>query len=94
MPDLTIRTFLDLSTSHLSEEACRDLNSCEGVIAYETTYGWLMYVPEEDAAELAEDNDWPPELVPIVEMARSKGCEYVLFDADAATTDLLPTFDW
>ena len=43
MSDLVIRTFLDLSTAHLSEETCRDLNSYDGVTAYKTTYGWLMY---------------------------------------------------
>jgi hypothetical protein len=94
MSNLVIRNFLDLSTSHLSEETCRDLNSISGITAHETTHGWLLYAPEEGADELAEDGDWPAELLPIVELARSNGCEYVLFDRDAETTDLLPTFDW
>lgn len=94
MSDLVIRTFLDLSTAHLSEETCRDLNSYDGVTAYKTTYGWLMYVPDENADGLAEEGDWPAELLPIVKLARTNGCAYILFDADAATSDLLPTFDW
>lgn len=94
MSDLVIRTFLDLSNSHLSEETCRELNSFEGVTAYKTTYGWLMYADEDADQELADDGDWPPELLPIVKLARSNDCDYILFDADAATTDLLPTFDW
>jgi len=94
MDDLVIRTLLDLSTAHLSQETCRDLNSYEGVTAYETKYGWLMYIPAQDAAELAHNGDWPPELLPIVNLARTHGCDYILFDRDAPETNLLPTFDW
>lgn len=93
MSDLAIRTILDLSTAHLSEETCTNLNSYEGVIASETTHGWLMYVPE-DPDGLANEGQWPPELLPIVKLARANGCTYILFDADATTTDRLPTFDW
>jgi hypothetical protein len=94
MSDLAIRAFLDLSTSHLSEETCRGLDGFEGVTAHNTTYGWLMYAPEEGADELADDGGWPPELLPIITLARSNGCEYVLFDRDAPQTELLPTFEW
>lgn len=94
MDDLVIRTFLDLSTAHLSEETCLTLNSYEGVTAYEMPYGWLMYVPIRGIDELAHDGNWPPELLPIVTLARSRGCDYVLFDGDASQTALLPTFDW
>lgn len=94
MEDLVIRAFLDLSTAHLSAATCRTLNSYDGVTAYETPYGWLMYVPVEDVDELAHGGDWPPELLPIVMLARINGCDYILFDRDAPQTDLLPTFDW
>jgi hypothetical protein len=94
MDDLVIRAFLDLSTAHLSAATCRILNSFDGVTAYETPYGWLMHVPVRDADELAHDGDWPPELLPIVNLARTRGCDYILFDSEAPQTDLLPTFDW
>lgn len=94
MEDLVIRAFLDLSTAHLSAATCRTLNSYDGVTGHETPYGWLMHVPAEDVDELAHSSDWPPELLPIVKLARFNGCDYILFDRDAPETTLLPTFDW
>lgn len=94
MDDLVIRAFLDLSTAHLSAATCRVLNSYEGVTAYQTPYGWLWSVPAQDAADLAHDGDWPPELLPIAQLAHAHGCDYVLFDRDAPQTGQLPTFDW
>lgn len=93
-PDLPIRTILDLSTAHLSEQTCRHLNSVEGVIADKTRYGWLMCVREDVSGRLADDCDWPPELLPAIEMARRNDCEYILFDRDAPRVDRLPTFNW
>jgi len=92
--DLVIRKFLDLSTAHLSEHACAQLNTYDGVNVYDTTYGWLMYVPEQDADGLSETGAWPAELLPILKLAHANGCASILFDRDAAKTDLLPTFDW
>ncbi|WP_431983796.1 hypothetical protein [Streptomyces qinglanensis] len=89
-PSLPIRSFLDLSTAHLREETRANLNSYEGVVAYKTTYGWLMYASEE--ADFTEGDDWPSELLPIINLARANDCAYVLFDADAPETDALPTF--
>ena len=94
MEDLVIRALLDLSTAHLNAATCRTLNSYDGVTAYETLYGWLMHVPADDVDELAHSGDWPPELLPIVKLARINGCDYILFDRDAPETDLLSTFDW
>lgn len=94
MDDLVIRSFLDLSTAHLSAATCRILNSYDGVTAYETPHGWLMHIPEQDADELSHDGDWPPEILPIINLARTHGCDYILFDKDAPESDLLPTFDW
>ncbi|RAS59471.1 hypothetical protein C8D87_11483 [Lentzea atacamensis] len=92
--DLVISTYLDLSTSHLAEKTCMELDSYEGVLAHNTEYGWLVYVPQEPVSEFAEPGEWPDELIPIVDLARVSGCSYILFDADACTTELLPTFDW
>lgn len=93
MSDLIIRTFLDLSTAHLREETCSNLDGYKGLLAYPTTYGWLLYAPE-DADGLAATHDWPGELLPIIKLARTNGCAYILFDADARETELLTTYDW
>ena len=90
--DLPIRTILDLSTAHLREETCDRLGSYEGVLAYRTKYGRLMYAPDS-CDRLADQGDWPEELLPIVKLARDNDCGYVLFDADAPEVDRLPTFD-
>jgi len=94
MTDLSIRALLDLSAGHLSRETYRDLNSYEGVCAYRISYGWLMYVPEEDEAQSDIDGDWPAELRAVVNLARVSGCTYIQFDRDAPPTELLPAFDW
>ena len=95
MTDVVVRPFLDLSTAHLTQHTCDHLDDIHGVIAYPTTYGWLMYAPEpDDAAELAAAGAWPPELLPIVQLAREHDCAHILFDSDADTTALLPVFDW
>lgn len=94
MPNLPLRTILDLSTSHLSEQTCRHLNSVDGVIADKTRYGWLMWAWEDVSDRLADDCDWPPELLPALELARSNDCDYILFDRDAPRIDRLLTFNW
>jgi len=91
--DPPIRCFLDLSTAHLQQHTCGHLDSISGVIAYETSYGWLLCAPQ-DATGLAAAHGWPAELVPIIELARACGCAYVLFDGDAEQSSLLPVFDW
>lgn len=90
-PGLLVRSFLDLSTAHLRQETLANLASYDDVVAHKTEYGWLMYASEE--ADFTEGGDWPPELLPIVELARAHECTYILFDSDAPETDALPTFD-
>ncbi|MGW2659219.1 DUF5983 family protein [Streptomyces sp. NPDC001478] len=87
-----IRSFLDLSTLHLAQATRDALNFIEGVVAYRLEHGWLMYAPES-ANDRAHAYGWPDELLPIVRTARAHGCAYILFDADAETTDQLPVFD-
>ncbi|MEV5283377.1 hypothetical protein ACFYMW_35740 [Streptomyces sp. NPDC006692] len=87
-----IRSFLDLSTLHLAPTTRDTLNAVEGVLSYPLEHGWLMYAPV-GAADLARTHAWPEELLPIVQLARAHDCAYILFDADADTTDLLPVFD-
>jgi len=91
MSDLTLGTFLDLSNGHLSQDTFDNLTSFPAVVAYETHYGYLLWVPPSPPPGEA---DWPSELGLIVELARANGCRYVLFDIDGPTTEQLPTFDW
>jgi hypothetical protein len=53
---------LDLSTKHLPEEVCEDLNGFDGVIADERSYGWLLWVPEDIDQHLKE---YTPESEPM-----------------------------
>lgn len=89
---MSLRSFLDLSSGHLSQETwtwldaqladekLRDpMNEHAAQIAGgKTRYGWLVYAPEDVAAGLPDD------LTAILLDARQKGAEYVLFDCDAA----------
>ncbi|MFB7763674.1 DUF5983 family protein [Streptomyces xiamenensis] len=90
-PALPVRSFLDLSTAHLREKTRDSLGSYPGIVAYQTTHGWLMHAPEKD--DLTEEAGWPSELLPIIKQAHANDCAYVLFDGDAPQTDALPTFD-
>lgn len=60
IPGGPVRLVLDLSTAHLPEDVCRDLNSYEGVVAYPLTsksgidYGWLLWVPDDPDAHVTE----------------------------------------
>ncbi|MBB3267724.1 hypothetical protein FHW79_005389 [Azospirillum sp. OGB3] len=86
-----IRSFLDLSTSHLDEEARTYLDQDgEGVVSYPTTYGWFIYVP---TPESLRDYAVPQTLLNILDRARQLACEYVLLDCDALEDSELPTFD-
>lgn len=83
------RTFLDISTGHLQRRTCERLNTLPGVTAYNIPfYGWLMATPAEN------HSDWPTELEPIVGLAHTSGCAYVVFDCDAEIIEGLPTYDW
>ena len=88
---MSLRTFLDISSGHLSPESWTWLDDqladrvlrdphCEGaakIAGGKTRYGWLVYAPEDVAVGLPED------LTGILLKARERGAEYVLFDCDA-----------
>jgi hypothetical protein len=84
----TIRLMLDLHTNHLPEDTCDDLNG------FDTSYGWLMWVPDDIDTHGADYDDIPAEVVTIWRYARSLDCGYVLFDRDAAHDGQLPSWDW
>lgn len=91
-----IRKFLDLSTAHLPQHIMNGpLNSFENVVAYDTQYGALLWVPDDpQESNDGMDESVPAEVLAVQLYARSLGCDYVLFDRDADTDDALPTWDW
>jgi hypothetical protein len=93
LPD--IRTILDLSLFHLPEEVCDRLGAIPGVIAHQTVYGWLMFVPNHPGQPAEHNGEQIPDAVmTILRYARAAGCDYVLLEADADQIDALPTWDW
>ena len=93
MPD--IRTMLDLSTAHLPEQICDQLGAIPGVIADQTAYGWVMFVPEHPGQPDEHDGAQIPDpVLTILRYARAAGCDCVLLAADADRIDALPTWDW
>lgn len=94
MSDLDIRSFLILSTIHVPQSVAQMLDQtpreewplCGG---HWSSYGWFLWCHEEDV-----EGNIPPELMVVFDFARSKGCNYVLFDCDADQRDDLPQFEW
>lgn len=94
---MTIRSFLDLSSGHLSpetwtwldaqttDEVVRSLGpSVQAVLAGGMRYGWFVYADEEPGETI------PADLAAVFRLARQRGCEYVLFDTDAMPMEDLP----
>ncbi|MDT8278790.1 hypothetical protein RQ734_22295 [Roseomonas mucosa] len=94
---MTIRSFLDLSSSHLSPETWAWLDaqttdamvrslgpSAQVVLAGGMRYGWFIYADEEPGETI------PSDLMAVFRFARLRGCEYVLFDTDATPMEDLP----
>ncbi|MER5951191.1 hypothetical protein ABT127_34655 [Streptomyces sp. NPDC001904] len=88
-PAPSVRPFLDVSTAHPRPAVAHNLDLY--LDASPTPHGWWVYAPQE-ATEQAVREDWPDELLPVVQLARSRGCAYVLFDADGPTYSTLPVF--
>lgn len=92
-----IRSFLDLSSGHLSPETWAWLDAqttgevvrglragAQVVLAGRMRYGWFVYADEEPGETV------PAEIATVFRLARQRGCEYVLFDTDAAPMKDLP----
>ena len=92
-----IRSFLDLSSGHLSPEtwtwldaqttgeAVRGLGpSAQAVLAGSMRHGWLVYADEDPGETIAAD------LAAVFRVTRQRGCEYVLFDSDVDPMEDLP----
>ncbi|WP_439398577.1 hypothetical protein ACRQ5Q_14750 [Bradyrhizobium sp. PMVTL-01] len=88
----SLRTFMDLSTTHLSPKTRGIMEKVAGEFALNhwvaaTPYGWFVYCDEENA----EDN-LPKDLFECMTYARKNGADYILFDHDANALTDLPTY--
>ena len=82
----TERTLV-LSTAHMP--AAKPFFGCVRSVEHE--YGFVVFMPV-DNPQLA---GWPPKwLQPIIEIARSLACSFIVFDRDAETYHALRTWDW
>lgn len=91
---MLIHQMLELSTEHLPEDVCSDLNGFEGVVADRREFGWLLWVPDDVDDWFASYPGLPPSLLTVLRFARSRGCDYVLFDAEGDGCPDLPVYDW
>lgn len=90
---------LELSTAHYSKEtnewleaALRDEHYSPMAIYPKQGYGCWLNVPEE-----WEDDDskkLPYDLLSIIMYAKGLGAEWIMFDRDAGTIDILPKYEW
>jgi hypothetical protein len=88
-----VRRFLDLSTAHLANTT-RDLWSCDWLRpswASRTEYGWFIWSGTAEADD--PEDHLPAEVVACRKFARTLGCDYILFDADAETVEGLEVFE-
>jgi hypothetical protein len=96
-----IRTFLDLSTAHLSlptrkwlDAQCATIDplnrekhsECLSLMGA-TDAGWFLWVDPEPETE------YPSDLAACMRYALNEDCAYILFDADAPECDDLPSYE-
>lgn len=88
-----IRSFLDLSTGHLTPATRQRFEDgeqlCGPVYPHPEGFGWFVWVGEhgDDAT------DAPADLVACFNRARKERCEYICFDCDAPMIDQLPIYE-
>lgn len=99
-----IRSFYDLSTAHVSQDARRWLetqawaNAAQSINAGDThpvaafTHGWVMWVPDAGVDWDGDVLSVHPDLRDACVEARMCGCDYLMFDADAPTIGTLPVY--
>jgi hypothetical protein len=101
----TIRSFLDLSTGHLSTETrawldeqgrtaalCRtSMDPRPAFCMASTSDGWLCWAGMED--DEANLQALPLDLIQCIRRAKNLGCDYILFDSDADTDEALHVYE-
>jgi hypothetical protein len=101
MSSADIRTFLSLSTAHLTPASRLRMDQWCGAIDLSrrslspdgpptlmaaSDYGWFVYVTDDTEG-------LPADLADCIEYARNEDCAYILFDADAPEDTSMPTYD-
>lgn len=94
---MTNKSYLDLSTGHLTKETMDNLSYDTGrhgwpamsIASY--AYGAFVTVPDFKEADCS---NLPDDLRAVLRHAYDEGCELVRFDADGEERDDLPTFEW
>lgn len=102
--------FLDLSTSHLSEEEMQVLaaqddldddfrvasRGCLPRVIRHRYGAWVNVPPaaDDDAQDTRDRQASFPNLQRVIDHARAADCTWINFDRDADVDALLPTFEW
>jgi len=90
-----IRTFLDISSAHVTESVMDSISTLDDVIADPTPFGAWVWVPGDSDIRIREEEDRTPQcVIDIWRYARSLGCDYVHLDRDAEIHEQLPTYSW
>ena len=83
-----IEPMLVLSTGNLTFETCNHwLKQSDHAVFEKGDYGWFVYVGEPG-------DDFPDDLRACMEIARQRGCCWIMFDRDAEASAELPSYDW
>lgn len=106
---MSLLTYLDLSTAHVSDATATLLDGFERGLCTERLqelnwpamtiapydYGWFLTVPPDDEEEDREAIDrLPADLAHVMIYARRIGVDLLRFDKDADFIDGLPVYEW
>ena len=101
---MPIKNYLDVSTSHVTEEDAKILDSLhdsgeDPTRVIPKRFGWWVNVPDDDewierSTEGWKDRGMSDAFIGLLNYARTKGCSWVNLDSDADYEDGLPTFEW
>jgi hypothetical protein len=87
-----VRKVLDCSMAHLRPATRDALDEHDLAATMHGAYGCLVHVPDPD--EIGDfDPPLPDDLLDVFNVARSKECEFVLFDIDGSMLAELPTYE-
>lgn len=100
-----INHVLTLSTVHLTEEDNKrlsDAGECGNYFSvYPFEYGFIIYVGEslekgefDQRTESMNAGGMSDSFIHIVNEARLRECNYIMFDVDGTVYDDLPQYDW
>lgn len=97
--DLTIHTYADVSTRHVTKNDCDLLY--DGVWPLTSAYydtGYFLALPGDDlldgTIQELQDCGFSDAFCHLVRTACEAGCYVLRLDGDAPKVDGLPTFDW